>query len=741
VEGWILDTYIQGANAIVWVKTLEGTVLKLHEPYSPSLFALPKSREAGESLLQAVSEHPSVLEACLEDKYTDLGSPEKHTLLHVRLKGIIGCKQLLNRLEDFPGVECLYNTDLLHVQQYLFSNLSVPPTSKVQASYEGEGLHRVDVLDDQKQVEPPNFSVLFFSIRLEPKSLTPSPRRDPITGIRLSDGIQEQMIEGEEPEILQGLNQQILSRDPDFLAAPSLDYFTIPYLSHRARLQGVTIDLGREAPESPYMGKSLTYRAPGRVLLDRYTYEEIGLPGVVETSRFSVLPPGLASRWTANRLIDSRNCYELTRRGYVIPRNQGYYEYVRPLDELVARDRGGLIISPKIGLVHENVAELDFESQYPNLIVRDGLSYETVTPEGVIPRTDPLLPHVTKSFLERRLYFKRLKKKYPEDSREWQWCEDRQVALKSILVCLYGTSGCCWNRYGNVLCFEEINRRSRATMVETKDYVQSMGYEVVYADTDSIFVKKDGATREEYENLGKMISERLGLPIALDHHYRYLLLLPLESDPSGTMEAQKHYFGILMDGELVMRGIETRRHDTPLFLKDFQENLIRKLFSPDIVEEVPSTGYREAVKYIHETIRKIEKRQVLVEQLAVSKTLRRPLATYSRLFPHISAAINLAHHGKVLQIGEDVDFVYVNARHHNPLRRVVPIDVYHGDIYDSQKYCEMVLDAAETILSTFGFSRSIYGLRPATQTFLPDLLESQRGETRLKTNGTTRFPH
>jgi DNA polymerase elongation subunit (family B) len=296
VEGWILDTYIQGADAIVWVKTIEGTVLKLRQPYSPSLYALPESRETGESLLQGVSEHPSVLEACLEDKYTDLGSPEKHTLLHVRLKGIADYKQLLNHLEDFPGVECLYNTDLLHVQQYLFSNLSVPPTSRVQVSYEEDRLRHIDILDDQKQVEPPPFTVLFFSIRLEPKSLTPSPSRDPITGIRLSDGNQEQVIEGEEPEILQSLNQLIASKDPDFLAAPALDDFTIPYLSHRARLHGVTIDLGREAPESPYMGRSVAHRAPGRILLDRYTYEEIGLPGVVETSRFSVLPPGLASR-------------------------------------------------------------------------------------------------------------------------------------------------------------------------------------------------------------------------------------------------------------------------------------------------------------------------------------------------------------------------------------------------------------------------------------------------------------
>lgn len=85
-------------------------------------------------------------------------------------------------------------------------------------------------------------------------------------------------------------------------------------------------------------------------------------------------------RWTANKVIDSRNCYELLKRGYMIPRNRGYYAYVRMVKEIVLRDRGGMIISPKIEVVHENVAELNFASQYPNLIVRNNLSYETVTP-------------------------------------------------------------------------------------------------------------------------------------------------------------------------------------------------------------------------------------------------------------------------------------------------------------------------------------------------------------------------
>ena len=40
--------------------------------------------------------------------------------------------------------------------------------------------------------------------------------------------------------------------------------------------------------------------------------------GLIEKARFACLPPGLAARCKISRLIDSRNCYELINRGFVI---------------------------------------------------------------------------------------------------------------------------------------------------------------------------------------------------------------------------------------------------------------------------------------------------------------------------------------------------------------------------------------------------------------------------------------
>jgi DNA polymerase elongation subunit (family B) len=52
------------------------------------------------------------------------------------------------------------------------------------------------------------------------------------------------------------------------------------------------------------------------------------------------------------------------------------HEYIRTVEQIVSGDKGGMIISPQIGL-HEDVLLLDYDSEYANLIVNHSLSYET----------------------------------------------------------------------------------------------------------------------------------------------------------------------------------------------------------------------------------------------------------------------------------------------------------------------------------------------------------------------------
>ena len=59
--------------------------------------------------------------------------------------------------------------------------------------------------------------------------------------------------------------------------------------------------------------------------------------------------------------------------------------------------------------------------------------------------------------------------------------------------------------------------------------------------------------------------------------------------------------------------------------------------------------------------------------------------------------------------GDTIQYIYTDSKHNNPLSRVVPIEnIQSIPQYDREKYKEMILDAAETVLGFFGFDRSAY---------------------------------
>jgi DNA polymerase elongation subunit (family B) len=112
----------------------------------------------------------------------------------------------------------------------------------------------------------------------------------------------------------------------------------------------------------------------GRTYLDSDLFDNI--VGLIEKTRFACLPLSLAERYSISRLIDSRNCYELTQRGFVISRTDKL-ERIRTIEEIFACDKGGMIFSPRVGL-HENVAVLNYENEYSNLILKHNLSNDPI---------------------------------------------------------------------------------------------------------------------------------------------------------------------------------------------------------------------------------------------------------------------------------------------------------------------------------------------------------------------------
>jgi DNA polymerase elongation subunit (family B) len=179
----------------------------------------------------------------------------------------------------------------------------------------------------------------------------------------------------------------------------------------------------------------------------------------------------------------------------------------------------------------------------------------------------------------------------------------------------------------------------------------------------------------------------------------------------------EQYYGITHEGGLVVRGVEIRRHDTPKFIKEFQTKLLSSLFECKDVKEIMDKGYENALLLVTKAIDRIMlggEENITQEDLLVSKLLGQDITRYRSLFPHVSAAIQLSNDkDKHPSKGDTIKYIYTNSQHRNPLCRVASIDSIKEKKekldYDKEKYKEMILDAAETVLGYFGFDRALYG--------------------------------
>src|ERR671919_2106637 len=198
-----------------------------------------------------------------------------------------------------------------------------------------------------------------------------------------------------------------------------------------------------------------------------------------------------------------------------------------------------------------------------------------------------------------------------------------------------------------------------------------------------------------------------GLQMTLEFHYKFLVLLYVEADEE--MEALKHYYGLTYDKELITRGIDTRRHDSPKFIKQFQTTLLSKFFNCGNSEEVLTAGYENVLLYITQSIDKLMNGEVQVTDLVIFKLLRQNIEKYRSLFPHVAASIRLNVSGVITNRGDNIQYVHTDSNHTDPLFRITPTKLISSESYDREKYLEMLFDSAEAALSIFGFNRSLFG--------------------------------
>jgi hypothetical protein len=698
-EGWLLDVS-QDYNTddiILLIKLLDSKVISFKQKLKEHIFyVLPKSYTDGQDLFQQLSRHDQLIKRIFwDEKLIDLQDKIKTSLIGISL-GIDRheFKNLIQKLGRDSRVKALYNIDLSEVMQFIYTQLKIPPTSKVKIEYDDitERLLSISKIDDSQEISPPPFSAMYIEVVSE----ATNDKNEPLELVVRTDG------------------QAAATLAISGLSDPAL----VSHITEHS--PDMVVFCGNYDLLYPQNVKNFPECFREKVIIHtRNILQDTQLIELVEKSRFSYLPLKLAAKYGMMRLIDSRITHELLQRGFVLPTRMKtiskHHEQIRTLEDIVQMDKAGMIVSPEIGL-HENVAVLDFVNEYANIILRHNISFETLTnnqrasdlPHKHSTKANnetPLLPSIVGELVSQRSYLKKQLNELEPDSLLYECCEIRLEVLKQILVCLYGTSGSIWNRYSNISVFEEINKLSRQILLKTKDIVQSSGFELIYADTDAVFLKKTHATKMDYEDIMDVLIRETGLDMTLEYYYKFLVLLYIEADEK--MEARKHYFGFTYDNKLIMRGIDTRRHDSPVFIKEFQATLLSKLFDYNSSEEVLTNGYQNALLYITHSIEKLMNGEVQITDLVISKLLRQNIEKYRSLFPHVAIRLNTS--GVISGRGDNIQYVHTDSNHSDPLFRITPAKLISAQSYDRKKYLEMLLDSAEAILTVFGFNRSLFG--------------------------------
>ncbi len=665
----------------------------------------PKIYVSGEpKLLPLIASLPGVKNTYFDEKRIWLGKePEKVISAAIEPNSVYEIASML----EAKGCS-LYNIDLDPVRQYLLEH-NLFPMARL----------RGDVLDDSQHALDYEIPEL-VSMEL---SVTPGKNKgiitmgDPIGRITLGNTVIENK---DEAEMIGELNREVANANPDLILTERGDSFELPYLHHRAALHGIDLQLGREKDILPEgSGKSYFsygriiykprgYRLAGRLHLDRsiFLLREGGLLGLIDLSRITGIPMQELARLSPGSAVTALQVNQALKDGVLVPWKRNLAEYWKTAEELLIADRGALVIEPKVGL-HENAAEIDFASLFPNIMVKKNISPETVlcgccpdsgkrvpfTHYNICQQRIGLIPRVLKPLIERRMTYKRRVNECPSRAEEY---EMKQNILKWLLVTSFGYMGFNKARFGRIECHESITAYGREILLRTIEIADDMGFEILHGIVDSLWV-----TGSEPEKLCELVSCEIGIPLELKGDFRWIVFLPNKSNGSGALN---RYYGVMTNGKLKVRGIEMRRSDTPKLISNLQEAMLSKLAEARTASEF-YLKIPEAIGVLREYTRKVLDNECPLSDLIFKTHVSRSCDDYKQFNNQQAAMKQLRQEGIETLAGQSIHYIITDQKSKSWQKRVMlPELADENTQYDRAKYYEHLLRGAESMLLPFGYT-------------------------------------
>ncbi|KAL3471303.1 hypothetical protein BJX99DRAFT_30807 [Aspergillus californicus] len=321
-----------------------------------------------------------------------------------------------------------------------------------------------------------------------------------------------------------------------------------------------------------------------------------------------------------------------------------------------------LVMEPQSDFYTSPLLVLDFQSLYPSVMIAYNYCYSTflgrahswrgrnkmgfmdynrqprllelfkdqinIAPNGMIyakPEVrKSLLARMLAEILETRVMVKTGMKVDKGDRVLQRLLNNRQLALKLIANVTYGYTSASFS--GRMPCSEiadSIVQSGRETLEKAIAFIHSVerwGAEVVYGDTDSLFVHLKGRTRDEAFDIGEEIARAVTdmnphpVKLKFEKVYHPCVLL-----------AKKRYVGFKYEHrdqkepEFDAKGIETLRRDGTPAEQKIEEKVLKTLFRTADLSQVK--------RYFQSQCTKIMKGHVSVQDFCFARAVK--LGTYS----------------------------------------------------------------------------------------------------------------
>jgi DNA polymerase-2 len=601
---------------------------------------------------------------------------------------------------QFPSLD-YYDADIPLSLRFI-AHTDTHLLGRCRVMLDGEWVQSIESLNSPWEIDPTPIPLRILTLSPDGNPAIHKPTRLVIRGERGKYSLPLEPVRA----LMIGLKADLKRFDPDLILTDYGDTWLFPSLKTWAEESGIELNPNRDQNREVLTRRADSYFAYGQVIyrgaqahlfgrwhIDRknaMSFGEYGLEGAMEQARVTGLGVQEMARKSPGAGITAMQMLTALRSSVMVPVQKQQAEGTKTLAELISADRGGLIYQPLIGL-HGNVAQIDFSSMYPAIMVKHNISPETVGRENAV---EGLVPRTLRPLLEKRLMLKNILSDLdPRDCRV-ETLKARAAALKWLLVVCFGYLGYKNACFGKIESHEAVTAMSRELMLQAKEVAEDMGFTVLHMYVDCLFVQQGGFEHPaDFTPLMEAITDKTGIPIAMEGVFKWVAFLSSKRD--ARVPVPNQYFGAYQDGSIKYRGIELRRRDTTLWVRKIQLAVLEILARADTPQELADC-IPDVQAVVERARHDLKAGRVPYEELIVRQKLSRVLEGYKSPSPAARAALQLQTTGRHLAPGQSVEFLFT--RGGAGVQAWELGDMLKPGRLDTQRYCTLLDRAVQTVL-------------------------------------------